>query len=168
MEIAASAVKELREVSGAGIMECRKALEEAGGNIDKALSLLREGGMAKAEKRAGRETGQGMVEAYLHAGGRIGAMVEVNCESDFVGRTDEFRTLAHDLAMQVAATSPKYLDKDSVPAGEEADPAEVCLLEQPFIKEPSKSVRDLISEAVSKTGENIRVRRFARFELGGE
>lgn len=167
MVISAATVKELRERSGAGIMECRNALEQASGNMDKALEILREQGLAKAEKRAGRAASQGMVESYIH-GGRIGAMVEVNCETDFVGRTDDFRALAHDIAMQVAATSPLYLAEDDIPAGEQVDPKEVCLLLQPFIKDPSKTVKDLVNEIVSKTGENVQVRRFARFELGGD
>lgn len=167
MEISAAMVKELRERSGAGIMECRNALERANGDMDKALEILREQGLAKAEKRASRAASQGMVESYIH-GGRIGAMVEVNCETDFVGRTDDFRALAHDIAMQVAATSPLYLAEDDIPAGEQVDPKEVCLLLQPFIKDPSKTVKDLVNEIVSKTGENVQVRRFARFELGGD
>ncbi len=161
-------VKELRERSGAGIMECKRALDDAGGNLDRAMAILREQGLAKAEKRAGRETSQGMVDSYIHGGGRIGALVEVNCESDFVARTEEFRRLAHDIAMQVAATNPRYLSADDRPDDEEDDPAEVCLLEQPFIREPGRTIRDIVNEAISKTGENIRIRRFARFELGGD
>ena len=160
-------VKELRERSGAGVMECRNALEQADGNVDRALEILREQGLAKAEKRAGRAASQGLVEAYIH-GGRIGALVEVNCETDFVGRTDDFRSLAHDIAMQVAATNPLYLTEEEVPSGQPVDPAEACLLQQPFIKDPSKTIKDLVNETVSKTGENVQVRRFARFELGAD
>ena len=168
MQISASAVKELRERSGAGVMECKSALEQAEGDLERALAILREEGLAKAEKRASRVASQGLVESYLHAGGRIGALVEVNCETDFVARTEDFKTLAHDLAMQVAATNPHYLAEEDVPEGEEADLDEECLLRQPFIKEPSKTVRQLVNETISKTGENIRIRRFARFELGGD
>jgi elongation factor Ts len=167
-QISAAAVKDLRDRSGAGIMECRRALEVASGDIDKALGVLREQGQSKAEKRSSRETSQGMVESYIHGAGRIGALVELNCETDFVGRTEDFRTLAHDLAMQVAATNPPYLSAEDVPPGDEVDPKEACLLEQPFIKDPGKNVRDLVNEAISKTGENVRVRRFARFELGAD
>lgn len=167
MPIAASAVKELRERSGAGFIECKNALEEANGDIDRALELLRQQGLAKAERRAARVAGQGVVESYVHGGGRIGVLVEVNCETDFVARTDDFRALAHDLAMQVAATSPRYMTADEVPPGEDVNPEEECLLEQPFIKDPSKSVRDLIHDVIARTGENIKVSRFARFELGG-
>lgn len=166
--ISATAVKDLRERSGAGVMECKRALEEAGGSVDRALTILREQGFAKAEKRSDRATSQGVVDCYIHGGGRIGAIVEVNCETDFVGRTEDFKTLAHDLAMQVAATNPRFLAAEDLPAGEEGDPKELCLLEQPFIKNPSLSIRDLVNAAVSKTGEVVRIRRFARFELGGE
>ncbi len=166
--ISANAVKELRDRSGAGIMECKRALEDSSGNVEQALGLLRDQGFAKAEKRADRATSQGAVDCYIHGGGRIGALVEVNCETDFVGRTDDFKALAHDLAMQVAATNPRYLSAEDVPSGEEGDPKETCLLEQPFIKNPGLSIRDLINATVSKTGEVVRVRRFARFELGGE
>ncbi len=168
VQISATAVKELRDQSGAGVMECRRALEASGGNVDRALVFLREQGLARAEKRAGRETRQGAVESYIHGGGRIGAMVEVNCESDFVARTEDFKALAHDLAMQVAATNPLYLSAEELPAGQDGQVTEICLLDQPFIKDPSKSVRDLVNEVIGKTGENIRVRRFSRFELGAE
>lgn len=164
----ATAVKELRELSGAGVMECRRALDETGGDVNRALQVLREQGLSKAEKRAGRETREGTVESYIHGGGRIGALVEINCESDFVARTDDFKNLAHDLAMQVAATSPLYVSAEEIPAGSDQQAAEVALLEQPFIKDPGKSIRDLMTEVISKTGENIRVRRFSRFELGAE
>ena len=168
MRISASTVKDLRERSGAGIMECKRALEEATGDIEKALALLHDQGFLKAEQRAHRETRQGMVEVYVHAGGRIGALVEVNCETDFVGRTDTFKDLAHDLVLQIAAANPLFLSADDVPPEDGTDPSEVALLEQPFIKDPGKSVRELVNEVIGKTGENIRVRRFARFELGGD
>lgn len=167
-EIAAAAVRELRERTGAGVMECRRALEEAGGDQEKALEVLRRHGIAGIEKRAQRATSQGMVDVYIHAGGRIGALVEVNCETDFVARTDEFRELAHSIAMQIAATSPRYLSAEDMPAGSEEQPKEVALLSQPFIREPGRSVQDLVNEIAAKFKENVRVRRFARFELGGE
>lgn len=168
VEVAASVVRELRERSGAGVMECKRALEVTEGNLERALEILREQGAAKAAQRAERETSQGMVESYLHGGGRIGALVELNCETDFVARTDNFRALAHDLAMQVAATAPRYLAPEDVPADEQGEVKEICLLEQPFIKDPSKSIRDLVEDAVRKTGENVHIRRYARFELGGD
>ena len=168
VQISAAAVKELRELSGAGVMECRRALDEAKGDVNQALAVLRTQGLSKAASRAGRETGQGLVESYIHGGGRIGALVEVNCETDFVARTEDFRTLAHDLAMQVAASNPRYLTAEEIPAGTEAVASEVCLLEQPFIKNPGKSVRDLVNEVIGKTGENIRIRRFSRYELGAD
>ena len=149
-------------------MECKRALDEAGGDLDRALSLLKEHGLAKAEKRAGRETNQGMVESYIHGGGRIGVLVEVNCESDFVARTDDFKVLVHDLAMQIAAAKPMFLSAQELPAGAGGAPEEVCLLEQPFIKDPGKSVKELVNEVIGKTGENIRIRRFARYELGAD
>lgn len=157
-------IKELREMTGAGIMGCKKALEEAKGDIDGALELLKRQGHAKAEKKAHREVRQGLIEAYIHTGGRIGAMVEVNCESDFVAHTDEFKVLAHDLAMQVAATAPFFLRDEDAPVG--IDPNEACLLSQPFIKDPQKTVQDIIAETIARVGENIKVGRFARFELG--
>jgi elongation factor Ts len=119
-----------------------------------------------AEKRAGRETAQGLVEAYIHPDGRLGALVELNCETDFVARTDEFKALAHDLAMQVAATEPRYVSPDELPADSDGDPRDLCLLAQPFIKDPNRSVQDMVNDSIAKTGENIRVRRFQRFQLG--
>ncbi len=160
------AIKELRGKTGAGIMDCKKALQEAEGDLDGALEILRKRGFAKAEKKAHREVSQGLVEAYIHTGGRIGALVEVNCESDFVAHTDEFKRLAHDLAMQVAATDPSFLSSEGVPKG--VDPSEACLLSQPLIKDSQRTVQDVITETVAKVGENIKVRRFARFELGKE
>jgi elongation factor Ts len=177
--ITASQVKELREQSGAGIMECKRALEETGGDVNQAIALLKQQGLAKAEKKTGRAASQGLVEPYIHGGGRIGAIVEVNCETDFVARTTDFRELAHDLAMQVAATAPAYVSVDEVPDGawaelekefgsrEQARSA-VVLLEQPFIKDSKLTIRDLIRDRISKLGENIIVSRFARFEVGAK
>jgi len=166
LEISVEMIRELRGQCGAGVMECRNALREVEGDLEKALQLLKKRGLLKAEKKAGRATAQGLVEAYIHAGGRIGALVEVNCETDFVARTDEFRELAHELAMQVAALSPRYISEEEIPEGAEVEPQASCLLQQPYIRDPGKTVRDLIVEVVAKVGENIRVGRFARFELG--
>ena len=164
--ISAAAVKALRERTGAGVMECKRALEEADGDGERAIEVLRTRGAAIAEKRAHRETSQGMVESYIHAGGRLGAMVEVNCETDFVARTDIFKTLARDLAMQVVASNPLSVSEEDLPSGAEGDPAGLCLLRQPFIKDDSRTVGDVVKEVIAQTGENIRVCRFARFELG--
>jgi elongation factor Ts len=164
--ISTQTIKELRGVTGAGIMDCKKALQEASGNMDDAIEILRKQGFAKAEKKAHREVSQGLVEAYIHTGGRIGALVEVNCESDFVAKTDELKTLAHDLAMQVAATEPTFLNSEGIP--EEVEPKEACLLSQPFIRNPERTVQDIITETIARVGENIKIRRFARFELGKE
>jgi elongation factor Ts len=147
-------------------MECRNALLEVGGNLGKALQVIKEKGLLKAEKKADRVTAQGLVEAYVHTGGRIGALIEVNCETDFVARTDEFKELAHDLAMQVAALSPQYISEEELPDGADIEPRVACLLQQPFIREPEKTVRDMMVEVIAKVGENIRVSRFTRFELG--
>jgi len=167
MTVDPNAVKQLRELTGAGILACKKALEEARGDLEKAKQILRRQGVAIAEKKAGRQTSQGLVDAYLHPDGRLGALVELNCETDFVARTDEFRGLAHDLAMQVAATEPLYISPEELAAANnDGNPQELCLLAQPFIKDPSRTVQDLINEAIAKTRENIRVRRFARFQLG--
>ena len=166
MEITTQMIKELREQSGAGIMDCRGALVTNEGNMEKALDYLKEKGLLKAQKKAERATGQGLVEAYIHTAGRIGALIELNCETDFVARTDEFKELAHSLAMQVAALAPKYIDKKDLPEDEEMAPEEVCLLEQPYIKDQARIVQDIIVETIAKLGENIRVRRFSRYELG--
>jgi elongation factor Ts len=160
-------VKELREQSGAGIMECRDALIGNEGDKEKALQTLKERGLLKAEKKAERITSQGLIEAYIHAGGRVGAMVEVNCETDFVARTDDFKELAHNLAMQVAAMSPQFISDEEIPEGADVEPQAACLLLQPYIKDPAETVRDLIVETIAKVGENIRVSRFVRYELGG-
>jgi elongation factor Ts len=166
LEIPTKMIKKLREQAGAGIMDCRNALIACGGDIEKALDFLKEKGLAKAQKKSGRSTEQGLIEAYVHTAGRIGSMIELNCETDFVARTDEYKELAHCLAMQVAALAPKYISEEEVPEGEEIDPMEACLLDQPYIKDPTRTVRDIIVETVAKVGENIRVRRFTRYELG--
>jgi len=198
MEITASAVKELREISGCGMMDCKKALVACEGNMDKAVDWLREKGLAKAAKKAGRIAAEGIVESYIHMGGKIGVLVEVNCETDFVAKTDDFKALAHDIAMQIAAAKPTYVGREEVDANEIAhereillaealnDPKpkprniidkmvdgriekyykEVCLMEQPFVKDPDKTVADLINEKIAKIGEKISIRRFARYEMG--
>jgi len=196
MEVPAAQVKELRERTGAGMLACKQALVEARGDMERAITILREKGLAAAAKKAGRVANDGLVEAYIHGGGRIGVLVEVNCETDFVARTEEFRTLARDLAMQIAAARPEYIRREDVPeevvvkeraillaqALREGKPEKVvdrmvegrlekffkeqCLLEQPFIKDPNITVGQLITEKIARLGENITVRRFARFELG--
>ena len=166
MKIPTARVKELRERSGAGIMDCRNALLEAKGNMEEALQALKEKGLIKAQRKAKQSATQGLIEAYIHTGGRIGAMVEVNCETDFVARTDEFKKLAHHLAMQVAAMPPQFISREEVPEGADIEPQVACLLLQAYIKDPAKTVQDLIVETIAKVGENIKVSRFARFELG--
>ena len=189
-------VKELREKTGAGILDCQKALSETGNNIEKAIDYLRQKGLAAAQKKAGRETNQGLVHAYIHAGGKIGVLIEVNCETDFVARNEEFKSFVNDLALQVAASSPAYVRREDVPADTVAKeksiyeaqakemgkpPAawakivdgkldkyyqENCLLEQAFIKDPSVTVKDLVAQKIAKIGENMNVRRFTRYQLG--
>ena len=149
-------VKELREQSGAGIMSCRNALLETEGDMEKASQLLKQQSLYRAEKKAKRSTAQGIIEAYVHAGGHIGAMVEVNCETDFAARTGEFKELAHHLAMQVAALSPQFISSEEIPEGANIEPREACLLLQPYIKDPDKTVQDVITETIAKVGENIR------------
>ena len=166
MAITAAQVKELRDKTQAGFMDCKAALSEAGGDLDKAITVLRTRGQARAAKRSGRSTSQGMVGSYIHMGGQVGVLIEVGCESDFVARTDDFKALAHDIAMQVAAMDPKYVDVADIPDGTDENPEQVCLLQQAFIKDPSKTVQDLVNEVVAKIGENIKVRRFSRFALG--
>ena len=166
MDVSVEAIKELRERTSAGIMDCKRALQESNGDLARAEEILREQGIASAAKKASRATNQGVVESYIHSGGRIGAIVEVNCETDFVARTPDFKELAHDLAMQVAAMSPLYVDDSEIPDGDEVDPQQACIMQQPFIKDPSQTVQDLVNEAISKLGENVRVRRFTRFSLG--
>lgn len=198
MEISASLVKELRALTGAGVIDCRNALEECRGDLEKAQQLLRAKGLAAAARKSGRVAKEGLVASYIHGGGRLGVLVEVNCETDFVARTDDFKTLARDIAMQVAASDPRYVSRADVPAavaeaergayltkaradgknGSDAD-AEAdkqmekfyqaaCLLEQPFIRDERRTVAELIKEVIARTGENIQVRRFARFRLGEE
>jgi elongation factor Ts len=160
LQISIEMIKELREQCGAGIMECRNALLEVEGDIDKALQMLKERGLLKAEKKVERTTAQGLIEAYVHTGGRIGALIELNCETDFVARTDEFKELAHNLAMQVAALSPQFITREEIPEGADIEPQAACLLLQPYIRDPGMTVRDVIVENIAKVG------RFARFELG--
>ena len=164
--VSVDAIRALREETGAGVMDCKRALEAAEGDLTKAQDILRQEGIASAAKKASRDTNDGLIESYIHSGGRIGVIVEVNCETDFVARTPEFRELAHNLAMQVAAMDPQHLDESDLPDGEELNPQEACLMQQAFIRDPSKTIDDLLKETVGKLGENIRVRRFARFALG--
>lgn len=196
MEITATMVKELRDRTGAGMMDCKKALVVTAGDIEKAIDELRTKGLAKAAKKASRVASEGVVISYIHGGGRIGVLVEVNCETDFVGKTDQFKSLAYDIAMQIAASNPEYVRREDVPqnvvdhekdvlkaqALEEGKPEKVvekmvlgrlekffkerCLLEQEFIKDTDKTVQELINENIARIGENIAVRRFVRYELG--
>ena len=195
-EITAALVKELRERTGAGMMDCKKALSATDGDLEKAIDFLREKGLAAAAKKAGRVAAEGLVEAYIHGGGRIGVLVEVNCETDFVAKTDAFKELVKDIAMHIAARNPSYLKREEVPTAEleheqavlaeqarnEGKPEkiiekmvagriekyykEVCLMEQPFVKDPDKTISDLITESIAKIGENISIRRFTRYQLG--
>ncbi|MFC2056565.1 elongation factor Ts [Chloroflexota bacterium] len=166
MKIPTDKVKELRDQSGAGIMECRNALLETEGVIEKAMQILKEKNLFKAEKKRQRTASRGLIEAYIHTEGRIGAMVEVNCETDFVARTDEFKELAHHLAMQIAAMTPQFISLETVPKGADIEAQAACLLLQPYIKDPDMTIQDIINETIAKVGENIKVSRFARFELG--
>jgi elongation factor Ts len=196
MTITASHVKDLRERTGAGMMECKKALAEANGDIEKAIEVLRKSGMARASAKAGREVRQGTVHAYIHPGDQLGVLIEVNCETDFVARTDDFQSLVKEVAMHIAAADPKFVRREEVTpevldrekaifreqalaSGKPANVvdrivdgkiekfyAEAVLLEQPFVKDPDKTVGQLVSERVAKLGENIQVRRFARFKVG--
>lgn len=166
MTITTADIKALRELTGAGIMDSKRALEEAGGDIKRAQDILREKGIASAAKKSDRETEQGIIESYIHSGGRIGAMIEANCETDFVARTEDFKALAHDIAMQVAAMNPRFIDESEIPDGDDVDPQESCLLQQPFIKDPGMTIDELVKELIGKLGENIRIRRFSRFSLG--
>ena len=195
-EITATLVKELRERTGVSMMECKKALTETGGDLDKAADHLRKMGAAAAAKKAERVANQGLVDSYIHPGGRIGVLLEVNCETDFVARTDDFKALVHNLAMHVAASRPQWVRREDVPAGildkereiyreqmlREGKPANIvdkivegklgkfyeenCLLEQPYVRDPDRKINQVIQEAVGKIGENIVLRRFSRFELG--
>lgn len=168
MEITTQMIKTLREETGAGVMDAKRALEEAGGDNGRAKEILREKGVAAAAKRSDRETSNGVVESYIHAGGRIGVLVEVNCETDFVANTDDFRALARNVAMQIAAMDPKLISAEERAGNTEYEGSdeEVCLLSQPFIRDPGRTIGQLVQDTVAKTGENVRVRRFVRFELG--
>ena len=166
MKISVEAVKELRSITNVGIADCKKALLEVGGDMEKAVEFLKQRGIAIAEKKKDVAATEGVIEAYIHYTKRIGVLVELNCETDFVARTAEFKELAHDLAMQIAAASPQFLTAEDMPPESEADPQAACLLSQPFIKEPDKTVQEIIAGTIAKVGENIKVRRFARFELG--
>ena len=149
-------------------MACRNALLETEGDIEKALEVLKEQSLFLVQKKAERSTTQGIIEVYIHTGGSIGAMVELNCETDFVAHTDEFKELAHHLAMQVAAICPQFVSREEIPEGTDIEELEnACLLLQPYIKDPDNTIQDIINETIAKVGENIKVRRFARFELGG-
>ena len=168
MSVNVDAIKALRELSGAGVMDCSTALKDSGGDLEEAHKLLREKGFEAAAKRSEKATNEGIIEAYIHGGGRIGAIVELNCETDFVARTDEFRALAHDLAMQVAAMSPRYISPEEFGTDDSLTPGQDSLLYQPFIKDQGQTINDLINDARGKIGENIQVRRFVRFALGEE
>ena len=167
MKIPTDRIKELRDQSGAGIMDCRNALIEAEGVMEKALQIVKQRSLLQVQKREMRSATQGIIEAYIHVGGRIGAMVEVNCETDFVARTDEFKELAHHLAMQVAAQEPIFISKEEAPEGADIEPEVACLLLQPYIKNTNMTVQDIIIETIAKVKENIKVSRFTRFELRG-
>ena len=177
MAVTTEQVRALRDKTGAGIMDSKRALEEADGNVEKATEILRQQGLARAGKKSDRSALQGLVEPYIHGGGRIGALVEINCETDFVARTPDFQALAHDVAMQVAALPPRYVSVDQVPetdisglekefGSKEEAFKQVVLLEQTFIKDAKKTINDLVKEGIAKLGENIVIRRFSRFELG--
>lgn len=167
MEITTAMIKALREETGAGVMDAKRALDEAQGDVGKAKEIIRERGAAAAAKRSDRETSNGVVDSYIHAGGRIGVLVELNCETDFVANTDDFRGLARSIAMQIAAMNPLLVSVDDrAQTAVDGSDEEVCLLSQPFIKDPKLSIGDLVRETAAKTGENIRVRRFVRYELG--
>ena len=166
MPVTAAQVKELRDKTGAGIMDSKRALEESEGDIAKAESILNAKGLASAAKKADRSTSEGLVVSYIHTGGRVGSMVELNCETDFVARTDEFGILGRNIAMQVAAMNPIYLDKASIPEDVEDVKDEELLNEQEYIRDSSMKITDLVKESIGKLGENIRIRRFSRFELG--
>lgn len=196
MTISTSLIKELREKTGVGVMDCKVALKECNGDIEKSIEYLRKKGIATAKKRGGRSASQGQVQSYIHGGGKIGVLVEANCETDFTGKTEDFTVFVKDLAMQIAATSPISVDRETIPpdilekekeiyatqAKESGKPdkvidkivegklkkfySEACLLEQPFVKNPDITVNDLLNEMIAKTGENIVIRRFMRFQLG--
>jgi elongation factor Ts len=192
--ISAQAVADLREKTGAGLLDCKKALTEAGGNVEEAITILRKKGAASAAKKADRVTKEGVIESYIHVGGKVGVLIEVNCETDFVARNDDFRAFVKDLCLQIAAASPLYVSREEVPEADlqkERDIAAaqvqgkppaavqkivegklekfystVCLIDQPFVKLPEKSVKDMVTERIAKIGENIQIRRFVRYQLG--
>src|SRR5215204_6470185 len=192
--ISAQMVNELRSATGAGLLDCKKALTEANGNVDEATTILRKKGAASAAKKADRSTKEGLIESYIHVGGKVGVLMEVNCETDFVARNDDFRQLCKDLCLQIAAANPLYVTRDQVPEADVAKEREiaaaqvvgkppaavqkivdgkldkfystVCLIDQPFVKLPEKSVKEMITEKIAKIGENIQVRRFVRYQLG--
>jgi len=196
MSVSTEQIKRLREKTGAGIMDCKEALLASGGDIEKAIDYLRKKGIQTAQKRLGRETREGLIDAYIHPGNRIGVLVEVNCETDFVARTEEFRRFVRDIAMQVAASNPKVIRREEIPPEEieremniyreqarnqgKPEPIveriargrlekyyqEVCLLEQSYIRDPNRSVQDILTETIARLGENIQIRRFVRFQLG--
>jgi elongation factor Ts len=192
--ISATMVNDLRAQTGAAMMDCKRALVETNGNVEEAITILRKKGAASAAKRADRSAKEGTIYSYIHTGGKVGVLIEVNCETDFVGRNDDFKGLAHDLALHIAAANPLYVSRDQVPEAELANErdiaaaqvagkppaavqkivegklekyyATVCLLDQPFVKNPDKSIKDVLTETIAKTGENIVVRRFTRYQLG--
>jgi len=192
--ITATMVNDLRSQTGAGLLDCKKALTEANGNVEEAITILRKRGAASAAKKADRMTKEGLIESYIHVGGKVGVLIEVNCETDFVGRNEEFRGFVKDLCLQIAAASPLYVSRDQVPESELAKEREIaaaqvlgkppaavqkivegkiekyfstiCLIDQPFVKQPDKTVKDMLTEKIAKIGENIQVRRFVRFQLG--
>ncbi len=192
--VTANLVAELREKTGAGLLDCKKALDEAKGNMEEAETILRKKGVASAAKKAGRSTSDGLIEAYIHVGGKVGVMVEINCETDFVAKTDDFKSFCRDICLQIAAANPSYVRREEVPEVELAKerdiaaaqlagkPAaaiqkivegklekyysQVCLLDQPFVKNPDKTIKDILTEKVAKLGENMQIRRFVRYQLG--
>jgi elongation factor Ts len=166
MASSAQEVARLREETGAGMLDCKKALDENNGDFDKAKEHLKQKGFAAAAKRSERETSEGLIASYVHHNGRVGSLVEVNCESDFVARTDDFINLVQALALHVAGANPLYLTEEEIPKGSDDDPKDVVLMLQPFVKDNDKTIGDLVTETAAKTGENVRIRRFARFELG--
>jgi elongation factor Ts len=196
VEISAALVKELRDKSGAGMMDCKNALVESNGDLEKASELLRKKGIAKASKRTDRSANEGKIESYIHPGSKLGVLVEVNCETDFVANTEDFKNLAHDIAMHIAASSPSYVKREDVPqedidreieiykeqAKAQGKPdaildkiaqgklvkyfSEICLVDQPFVKDPDKTIQVLLTESIAKLGENISIRRFSRFKIG--
>ncbi len=195
-EITAGLVKDLREKTGAGMMDCKNALVEAGGDMEKAIEILRKKGIARATKKAERAANEGRIEAYIHPGSKLGVLVEINCETDFVANTDDFQSFAHDIAMQIAASAPLYVRREEVDqevvdremeiykeqARAQGKPenilekiasgkidkfySEICLLEQPFVKDPEKTINDLVTDTIAKLGENMSIRRFTRFKVG--